>query len=185
MKPIKWSLKYIKWLSPIKVVTSDDFGVILWVASNWEILKWNLSDHLISLVKWKYEVWAFFWWVGRPHVCSRHFCMNWWKNFIKYHKNDQKSFLLKPKVIKSIKSLSILLWGRPTHQKKAQTSYFHLSKLIKWSLKYHLSICQYEVTHEMTPKSRKVKTSIDNNHLIYLSDHLSGLLKWKYGVRAF
>ena len=36
---------------------------------------------------------------------------------------------------------------------------------------------QYEVTHEMTPKSRKVKTSIDNNHLIYLSDHLSGLLK--------
>eukprot|EP00493_Phyllostaurus_siculus_P000787 UN00792 len=24
----------------------------------------------------------------------------------------------------------------------------------------------------MTPKSRKVKTSIDNNHLIYLSDHL-------------
>ena len=56
---------------------------------------------------------------------------------------------------------------------------------VKWSLKYHLSICQYEVTHEMTPKSRKVKTSIDNNHLIYLSDHLSDLLKWKYEVRAF
>ena len=37
----------------------------------------------------------------------------------------------------------------------------------------------------MTPKSRKVKTSIDNNHLIYLSDHLSDLLKWKYEVRAF
>ena len=67
MKPIKWSLKYIKWLPPIKVVTSDDFGVILWVTSNWEILKWNLSDHLISLLKWKYEVWAFFWRVGRPH----------------------------------------------------------------------------------------------------------------------
>ena len=44
---------------------------------------------------------------------------------------------------------------------------------------------QYEVTHERTTKSRKVQTSIDNNHLIYLSDHLNGLLKWKYEVRAF
>ena len=52
-------------------------------------------------------------------------------------------------------------------------------------VKYHLSICQYEVTHEMTPESRKVKTSIANNHLSILSDHLSGLLKRKYGVRAF
>ena len=69
--------------------------------------------------------------------------------------------------------------------KESLDPYFHLSKRIKWSLKYHLSICQYEVTHEMTPKSRKVKTSIDNNHLIYLSDHLSDLLKWKYEVKAF
>ena len=37
----------------------------------------------------------------------------------------------------------------------------------------------------MTPKSRKVKTSIENNHLIYLSDHLSGLLKSKYEVKPF
>ena len=52
-------------------------------------------------------------------------------------------------------------------------------------VKYHLIIFQYEVTHETTPKSWKVKILIDNNHLIYLSDHLSGLLKWKYEVRAF
>ena len=69
--------------------------------------------------------------------------------------------------------------------KESLDPYFHLNKRIKWSLKCNLSISQYEVTHEMTPKSRKVKTSIDNKHLIYLSDHLSGLLKWKYGVRAF
>ena len=37
----------------------------------------------------------------------------------------------------------------------------------------------------MTPKSRKFQILIDNNHLIYLSDHLSDLLKWKYEVRAF
>ena len=55
----------------------------------------------------------------------------------------------------------------------------------KVAVKYHLSICQYEITHEMTPKPRKVKTSIENNHLIYLSDHLTGLPKWKYEVRAF
>ena len=48
-----------------------------------------------------------------------------------------------------------------------------------------LSIFQYKVTHEMTPKTRKVKTSSDNNHLSILSDHLSGLLKQKCGVRAF
>ena len=42
-------------------------GVILWITSNWKILKWNLSDHLITLLKWKYEVWAFFWRAGRPH----------------------------------------------------------------------------------------------------------------------
>ena len=56
------------------------------------------------------------------------------------------------------------------------------------SLKYQLSVLsvsQFEATHEMTPKSRKVETSIDNNHLIYLSDRLSGLLKWKYEVEAF
>ena len=39
-----------------------------------------------------------------------------------------------------------------------------------------LSISQYEVTHEVAPKSRKIKTSIDINHLIYLSDHLSGFI---------
>ena len=89
------------------------------------------------------------------------------------------------KVALWVKIFSGVVWRRSTRQKKAQTPYFHLSKLIKWSLKSHLSISQYEVTHEMTPKSRKVKTSIDNNHLIYLSDHLNDLLKWKYGVRAF
>ena len=52
-----------------------------------------------------------------------------------------------------------------------------VSKRIKWSLKYHLRIFQYGVTHEMNPKSRQVKTSNDNNHFIYLSDHLSDLLK--------
>ena len=108
-KLIKWSLKYIKWLSSIKVVTNDDFGVILWVTSNWEILKWNLSDHLISLLKWKCEVWAFFLRVGRSDLCSRHFNMNWWKKFIKYCKNDKNSFILKPKVTKSIKSFYILV----------------------------------------------------------------------------
>jgi hypothetical protein len=36
--------------------------------------------------------------------------------------------------------------------KKKNWSILWLSKLIKWSLKYHLSISQYEVTHEMTPK---------------------------------
>ena len=51
----------------VEVLTFRDFGVISWVTSYWNILKCYLSDHLISLLKWKYEVWAFFWWVGRPH----------------------------------------------------------------------------------------------------------------------
>ena len=76
-------------------------------------------------------------------------------------------------------------WGRPTHQKKAQTSYFHLSKLIKWSLKFHLSISQFEVTHKMTPKSSLVTTLMGDNHLMYLSDHLIGFIKWKYEVKPF
>ena len=38
MKPIKWSLKLLKWLSLVKVVTSHDFGVLLWITSNWKIL---------------------------------------------------------------------------------------------------------------------------------------------------
>jgi len=37
----------------------------------------------------------------------------------------------------------------------------------------------------MLPKSRQVKTSIDNNHLMYLSNHLNDLIKWKCEVRAF
>ena len=185
MKPIKWSLKYIKWLSPIKVVTSDDFGVILWVTSNWEILKWNLSDHLISLLKWKYEVWAFFWWVGRPHKrMERDF-----NDLITFgfKRNDFWSFLwyFMKSFHQFIQKWREHTWGRPTRQKKAQTPYFYLSKRIKWSLKFHLSIFQYGVTHEMTPKSWKVKTSIYNNHWIYLSDHLSGFLKWKYELKAF
>ena len=69
--------------------------------------------------------------------------------------------------------------------KESLAPYFHLSKHIKWSLKYHLSILQYEVTHEMTAKSSKVTTLIDNNNLIYLSDHLMRLLKWKYGIGTF
>ena len=68
---------------------------------------------------------------------------------------------------------------------KAEGPFVSTTKFIKWSLKYHLSISQHEVTHEITPKSRKVKTSIDNNHLTILSDHLMSLLKWKYGVMAF
>ena len=59
-----------------------------------------------------------------------------------------------------------------------QTSPFSLSPSWKKpAVKYHLSIFQCEVTHEMTPKSRKVKISIDNDHLSLLSDHLMGLLK--------
>ena len=76
-------------------------------------------------------------------------------------------------------------WGRPTRQKKAQTSYFHLSKLIKWSLKFHLSISQFEATHKMTPKSSLVTTLMGDNHLMYLSDHLIGFIKWKYEVKPF
>ena len=37
----------------------------------------------------------------------------------------------------------------------------------------------------MTPKSRKVKTSNENNHLIYLSDHLINIGVEKYGPSAF
>ena len=66
-KSLKWSLKYTKWLLSIEILTFRDFGVILWVTSYWHILKWNLSDHFISLLTWKYEVWAFLWWVGHPH----------------------------------------------------------------------------------------------------------------------
>ena len=111
--------------------------------------------------------------------------MNWWKNFIKYHKNVKKSFILKAKVIKSIKSFCILIWYRPTRQKKAQTSYFHLSKLIKWSLKFYLSISQFEVTHEMTTKSSLITILLGDNHLMHLSDHLISFIKWKYEVKPF
>ena len=107
------------------------------------------------------------------------------KKFMKYYKNDKNSFILKPKVTKSIKLLYILIWGRPTRQKKAQTSYFHLSKPIKWSLKFHLSIFQFEVIHKMTPKTWLVTTSTGNNHLSNLSDHLTGFIKWKYEVKPF
>ena len=88
-----------------------------------------------------------------------------WKSFLLIFES-KKRYLSKKESLDPIHSLTV-------------------SKRIKWSLKYHLSIFQYEVTHEMTSKSQKVKTSIDNNHLIYLSGHLVGLLKWKYGVRAF
>ena len=40
------SLKYIKWLLSIEVLTFRDFEVISWVISYWNILKWRLSDHL-------------------------------------------------------------------------------------------------------------------------------------------
>ena len=50
-KPIKWSLNYIKWLLSIEILTFRDFGVISWVTSYWDILKWDLSDHLIRLLK--------------------------------------------------------------------------------------------------------------------------------------
>ena len=111
--------------------------------------------------------------------------MSWWKKIIKYNKNVKKSFILKAKVIKSIKSFCILIWGRPTRQKKAETSYFHLSKLIKWSLKFYLSISQSEVTHEMTPKSALMTILLDDNHLMDLSDHLMDFIKWKYEVKPF
>ena len=39
-KPLKWPLKYIKWLFSIEVLTFRDFGVILWVTSYWNMLKW-------------------------------------------------------------------------------------------------------------------------------------------------
>ena len=55
-KPLKWSLKYIKWLLSIEVLTFRDFEVISWVTSYWHILKWYLSDHLISLLEWKYGI---------------------------------------------------------------------------------------------------------------------------------
>ena len=139
----------------------------------------------MSLLKWKCGVWAFFWRVGRLSLWSHHFNMSWWKKFIKYNKNVKKSFILKTKVTKSIKSFCILIRGRPTRQKKAQTSYFHLSKRIKWSLKFHLSIFQFEVIHKMTPKSWLVTTSTGNNHLSNLSDHLTGFIKWKYEVKPF
>ena len=111
--------------------------------------------------------------------------MNWWKKSIKYHRNVKKSFILKTKVTESIKSFCILIWGRPTRPKKAQTSYFHLSKLIKWSLKFYLSISQSEVTHEMTPKSSLITILLGDNHLMDLSDHLMGFIKWKYEVKPF
>ena len=50
-KPIKWSLNYIKWLLLVEVLTFRDFVVISWVTSYWDILKWDLSDHLIRLLK--------------------------------------------------------------------------------------------------------------------------------------
>ena len=169
----------------IEVLTFRDFGVISWVTSYWHILKWNLSDHLISLVKWKYEVWAFFWRVGRPHKrMERDF-----NDLITFgfKRNDFWSFLwyFMKFFHQFIQKWREHTWGRPTHQKKAQTSHFHLSKLIKWSLKFYLSISQFEVAHKMTPKLSLVTTLMDDNHLMYLSDHLSDLLKWKYGVRAF
>ena len=111
--------------------------------------------------------------------------MNWWKKFIKYHKNVKKSFILKTKVTESIKSFCILIRGRPTRQKKAQTPYFHLSKLIKWSLKFYLSISQSEVTREMTPKSALMTILLDDNHLMDLSDHLMDFIQWKYEVKPF
>ena len=111
--------------------------------------------------------------------------MSWWKKFIKYNKNVKKSFILKAKVTESIKSFCILIRGRPTRQKKAQTPYFHLSKLIKWSLKFYLSISQSEVTHEMTPKSALMTILLDDNHLMDLSDHLMDFIKWKYEVKPF
>ena len=73
----------------------------------------------------------------------------------------------------------------PTRQKRAKTSYFHLSKLIKWSLKFYLSISQSEVTHEMTPKSALMTILLDDNHLMDLSDHLMDFIKWKYEVKPF
>ena len=74
---------------------------------------------------------------------------------------------------------------RPTRQKKAQTPYFHLSKLIKWSLKFYLSISQFEVTHEMTTKSSLITILLGDNHLMHLSDHLISFIKWKYEVKPF
>ena len=72
---------------------------------------------------------------------------------------------------------------RPTRQKKAQTPYCHLSKLIKWSLKFYLSISQSEVTHEMTPKSALMTILLDDNHLMDLSDHLMDFIMWKYEIK--
>ena len=151
----------------IEFLTFRDFRVISWVTSYWDILKWHLSDHLISLLKWKYGVLAFFCRVERRHTTPEKifthkatFCTQLTyfftifimvNNFF-FHKN----ILKRPDYI----------WWRSTRQKKAYTPYFHLSKRIKWSLNCHLSISRYEVTHEMTPKSWKVKTSIENNHLI-------------------
>ena len=43
----------------------------------------QLSDHLISFLKWKYEVWAFFCWVGCFLLCFYHFNMIWWKEINK------------------------------------------------------------------------------------------------------
>ena len=93
----------------------------------------------------------------------------------------KKLFFLQKTALKQLDHI----WRHSTRIKKANTPYFYLGKCIKWSLKYHLSIFQYEVTHEMPPKSRKVKSSIENNHLIYLNNHLSDFIKWKYEVRAF
>ena len=36
MDLMKWSLKYVKRLSSVNVVTNHDFGVILWATSNWK-----------------------------------------------------------------------------------------------------------------------------------------------------
>ena len=44
----------IKWLLSIEILTFRDFGVISWVTSHWNILKWHLSDQLIRLLKWQY-----------------------------------------------------------------------------------------------------------------------------------
>ena len=108
MKPPKWSLKLIKWLLLVKVVTSHDFGVLLCITSNWKILKGGSPSASMgpsifgsdqNLEEWKFlqdfENWKSPWevlWVFRPHEksngmlkrkfllipSSQHFCLWDW-----------------------------------------------------------------------------------------------------------
>ena len=148
------------------------------MAATWQVNFWKFTSLPVSWISFSYDHQTYINFLPISNFCGpQEFhllrkILSW---------NCKQTNFFKKNTLKQ----SSHIWWRSTRQKQAQTPYVHLSECIKWSLNYHLSIFQYEVTHKMTTKSQKVKTSIDNNHLIYLSDHLSILLKWKYGVRAF